>query len=295
MTGYDNLSTGQPPFLDEAAAPAPASGWSRATCSTATRSRAPSPGTTWSSTWPPTRTCASAPSTRAATSSRTPSAPATCWRPCARTACGASRSPRPARSTASPTSSRRPRRCPFPVQTSLYGASKRRRRACSRPTATASASRRCVFRLVSALGERYQHGHVFDFYAQAAARTRREIEVLGDGRQRKSYLYVKDCVEAMLLGVERARRARSSSSTSGTSSTARWTTRSAGSTERLGLTPRRRYTGGDARLDRRQPVHLPRRQPHAGARLEPDADHPRGGAADGGRPRGEPVGLDAAG
>ena len=65
---------------------------------------------------------------------------------------------------------------------------------------TASASPALVFRFVSILGERYTHGHVYDFY-RALKRDPRRLRVLGDGRQEKSYLYVGDCVEAMLTAV----------------------------------------------------------------------------------------------
>jgi UDP-glucose 4-epimerase len=48
------------------------------------------------------------------------------------------------------------------------------------------------------LGERYTHGHVFDFYKKLKADPTR-LAVLGDGKQRKSYLYVQDCIDAILL------------------------------------------------------------------------------------------------
>ena len=54
-----------------------------------------------------------------------------------------------------------------------------------------------VFRFVSILGERYTHGHVFDFYRQLREHPE-HLTVLGDGTQRKSYLYVQDCLSAML-------------------------------------------------------------------------------------------------
>jgi UDP-glucose 4-epimerase len=44
----------------------------------------------------------------------------------------------------------------------------------------------CIFRFVSILGERYTYGHAFDFYRQP-----KQLRVLGNGRQRKSYLYVE--------------------------------------------------------------------------------------------------------
>jgi UDP-glucose 4-epimerase len=57
---------------------------------------------------------------------------------------------------------------------------------------------------VSILGERYTHGHVFDFYEQLKAHPER-LDALGDGRQRKSYLYVQDCISAILTAIEKAR------------------------------------------------------------------------------------------
>jgi len=50
---------------------------------------------------------------------------------------------------------------------------------------------------VSILGERYTHGHVLDFYRQLLQHPDR-LKVLGDGKQKKSYLYIGDCIEAML-------------------------------------------------------------------------------------------------
>jgi len=97
----------------------------------------------------------------------------------------------------------------FPIQTSLYGASK----TAGEGLLAAYAEGRqideaYVFRFVSILGERYTHGHVFDFYKQLIEHPDR-LRVLGDGTQRKSYLYVQDCVDAM-LHVTRAQTARES-------------------------------------------------------------------------------------
>jgi UDP-glucose 4-epimerase len=62
-----------------------------------------------------------------------------------------------------------------------------------------------IFRFVSLLGPRYPHGHVFDFCKALRADPTR-LRVLGDGKQRKSYLHVDDCLSAM-LAVIRARTA----------------------------------------------------------------------------------------
>src|SRR5215469_6551915 len=97
-----------------------------------------------------------------------------------------------------------PEDAPFPVQTSLYGASKVAAEGLITAYCAGFGFQSYVFRLVSILGERYTHGHVLDFYRQLRADPTR-LRVLGDGRQRKSYLYVHDCVDAMLTAVEKAR------------------------------------------------------------------------------------------
>src|SRR5581483_9572238 len=96
-----------------------------------------------------------------------------------------------------------PETCPFPVQTSLYGASKLAGEGMIAAYCTGFAFQGFVFRFVSILGERYTHGHVFDFYFKLL-RHPHQVEVLGDGTQRKSYLYVQDCIDAMFTVLERA-------------------------------------------------------------------------------------------
>ena len=96
-----------------------------------------------------------------------------------------------------------PENAPFPVQTSLYAASKVAGEALISAYATGFGFQAFIFRFVSILGERYTHGHVFDFYAKLLANPH-AIEVLGNGKQRKSYLYVQDCINAILTVVERA-------------------------------------------------------------------------------------------
>jgi UDP-glucose 4-epimerase len=93
-----------------------------------------------------------------------------------------------------------PEDAPFPVQTSLYGASKL---ACEGMIAAYAEGYRIkarIFRFVSILGQRYSHGHVFDFMVQLAKNQNR-LHILGDGEQCKSYLHVDDCIEAMLLAL----------------------------------------------------------------------------------------------
>jgi UDP-glucose 4-epimerase len=90
-----------------------------------------------------------------------------------------------------------PEDAPFPAQTSLYGASKLAGEGLISAYCQGFGFRGVVFRFVSMLGERYTHGHVFDFVRHLLREPER-LPVLGDGNQRKSYLYVGDCVKAML-------------------------------------------------------------------------------------------------
>jgi UDP-glucose 4-epimerase len=93
-----------------------------------------------------------------------------------------------------------PEDSPFPVQTSLYGASKLACEGMIAAYAEGYGIRARIFRFVSILGQRYSHGHVFDFMMQLANNQTR-LHILGDGKQRKSYLHVDDCIDAMLLAL----------------------------------------------------------------------------------------------
>ena len=90
-----------------------------------------------------------------------------------------------------------PEDAPFPIQTSLYGASKVAGEGLIQAYCEGFGFEGYIFRFVSILGERYTHGHVFDFYRQLLAHPD-HLRVLGDGTQRKSYLYIQDCIAAML-------------------------------------------------------------------------------------------------
>jgi len=90
-----------------------------------------------------------------------------------------------------------PEDAPFPIQTSLYAASKVSGEGMISSYCEGFKFEGYIFRFVSILGERYTHGHIFDFYKQLLDHPN-HLKVLGDGLQRKSYLYVQDCISAML-------------------------------------------------------------------------------------------------
>lgn len=97
----------------------------------------------------------------------------------------------------------------FPVQTSLYAASKVAGECLIQSYCEGFEFEGYIFRFVSILGERYTHGHVFDFYKQLITHPD-HLKVLGDGTQRKSYLYIGDCLQAMLhvIGQGAAQKAK---------------------------------------------------------------------------------------
>ena len=103
--------------------------------------------------------------------------------------------------------------------------------------------RRYIFRFVSILGERYTHGHVFDFYEKLLADPHR-IEVLGNGKQRKSYLYVQDCIDAMLTAIDKAHEPVNIFNL-GTDEYVTVNDSLGWICEALGVEPERRYTGGE--------------------------------------------------
>jgi UDP-glucose 4-epimerase len=136
-----------------------------------------------------------------------------------------------------------PEDAPFPVQTSLYGASKLAAEGLIAAYAEGFGIRGHIFRFTSILGPRYTHGHIFDFVRSLRADPA-SLAVLGDGTQTKSYLYVDDCIDAMLLSLAKA-SARVNLFNLGVDGTVRVTDSIRVITERLGVGPRLAFSGGD--------------------------------------------------
>jgi UDP-glucose 4-epimerase len=136
-----------------------------------------------------------------------------------------------------------PESAPFPVQTSLYGASKLAGEGLVSAYCEGFGFRAWIFRFVSILGERYTHGHVFDFYKKLRAKPA-ALEVLGNGKQRKSYLYVQDCIDAMLMAIDKARD-KVNIFNLGTNEYCQVTDSLAWITRHLGVTPELVFSGGE--------------------------------------------------
>ncbi|HEC81198.1 MAG TPA: NAD-dependent epimerase/dehydratase family protein [Thermoplasmatales archaeon] len=61
-----------------------------------------------------------------------------------------------------------------------------------------------MFRFANVVGERGTHGVIVDFIRKLR-KNPKELEILGDGKQKKNYLYVKDCVDGMLFGFDHSK------------------------------------------------------------------------------------------
>jgi UDP-glucose 4-epimerase len=136
-----------------------------------------------------------------------------------------------------------PETAPFPIQTSLYGASKLAGEGLIQAYCEGFGFQGYIFRFVSILGERYSHGHVFDFY-KSLRENPRELRVLGDGRQRKSYLYVHDCIDAIFTAI-RVASDKVNVFNLGAADYCCVNDSIGWITEHLGIRPSRTYTGGE--------------------------------------------------
>lgn len=132
---------------------------------------------------------------------------------------------------------------PFPVQTSFYGASKLAAEGLIAAYSEGFGFQSWIFRFVSLLGERYSHGHVVDFYCQLLEHPD-HLTVLGNGKQRKSYLYVNDCVDAMMLALRRSTK-NVNIFNLGTDEYCEVNDSIQWICHTLGLNPKLTYTGGD--------------------------------------------------
>lgn len=136
-----------------------------------------------------------------------------------------------------------PEDAPLPIQTSLYGASKLACEGLIEAYCEGYGFTSYIYRFVSILGERYTHGHVFDFVKKLKENPKL-LYILGNGKQKKSYLYVSDCIDAILLSIEKSKN-RVNIYNLGVDSycqvndSARWVC------DEMHVTPRFDYSGGE--------------------------------------------------
>jgi UDP-glucose 4-epimerase len=136
-----------------------------------------------------------------------------------------------------------PENCPFPTQTSFYGASKIACEGLISAYCEAFNISGYIFRFVSILGERYTHGHIFDFYKKLKINPD-ELVVLGNGKQRKSYLYINDCIDGIFLALKKSKEKLNIFNLGvndycEVNDSIKWIC------DELNLNPKLKYTGGD--------------------------------------------------
>jgi len=90
-----------------------------------------------------------------------------------------------------------------PLQTSLYGASKLACEAYAEAFTKFAPIKFWAFRFSNVVGERCRRGVVWDF-VHKLLKNPSELEILGDGKQSKEYLHVKDCVDGIITGYGKA-------------------------------------------------------------------------------------------
>ncbi len=88
----------------------------------------------------------------------------------------------------------------YPI--SNYGASKLACEAYCSSYANSYGIKTTVLRYANIFGERSNHGVIYDFYHKLK-KNPKELEILGDGTQDKSYLHVEDCVSATVTAFEK--------------------------------------------------------------------------------------------
>ena len=87
------------------------------------------------------------------------------------------------------------------IPISLYGASKLACEGLLSAYANMYGFRAVIFRLANVVGPRSNHGVIYDFIGKLRSNPDR-LEVLGDGAQSKSYLYIDDCVDGIMNGID---------------------------------------------------------------------------------------------
>lgn len=129
-----------------------------------------------------------------------------------------------------------PEDAPMANQISLYGASKLAAEGLISAYTRAFGMQATVFRFAPMLGEGYRRGHVRDFWVNLRANTER-IVVLGDGRQRRSYVYVKDAISAVVNTEASGTFNVSGADTASVDESLNWIC------DEMGVQPERTYTG----------------------------------------------------
>jgi UDP-glucose 4-epimerase len=84
---------------------------------------------------------------------------------------------------------------------SLYGASKLACEALIASYCHTFEMQSWIYRFANVIGRRSNHGVIYDFIMKLKE-NKRELEILGNGEQNKSYIYISDCIDAMFFGLK---------------------------------------------------------------------------------------------
>lgn len=86
---------------------------------------------------------------------------------------------------------------------SLYGASKLACEALISGYVGTFGIKAVIFRLANIIGPTIEHGIIFDFFNKLKQSKGNYLQILGDGNQTKSYLYIDDCINALIIGMRK--------------------------------------------------------------------------------------------
>jgi len=128
------------------------------------------------------------------------------------------------------------------IPISLYGASKLACEALICSYCYTFDFQAWIYRFANVVGERSNHGVIYDFINKLRANPE-ELEILGNGDQTKSYIYIDDCVEAMLYGLKANEKVNIFNIGSEDQITIKEIAETVG--EEMGLKPQLKYTGGE--------------------------------------------------
>ncbi len=87
------------------------------------------------------------------------------------------------------------------IPISLYGASKLSSEAFISSYCHTFDFKGFIYRFANVIGPRLRHGVIYDFINKLRE-DEEKLEILGDGNQKKSYVYIDDCIKAMIRGLE---------------------------------------------------------------------------------------------
>ncbi len=125
---------------------------------------------------------------------------------------------------------------------SVYGASKLACEALIESYCHTFDFQAYIYRFANVIGKRSTHGVIYDFIKKLR-KNPKELEILGNGEQNKSYIYIDDCVSAMFSGLKAEEKVNIFNI--GSEDQIKVKRIAEIVSEEMGLNPRFRFTGGE--------------------------------------------------